>query len=227
MGNARRELALLEPVLLAGVAWALHGLLRAMGAPLALGAMATLVLLVPCTWLLHRRGVSWGELGFKRITRYGRTIAWAIGLFLVLMLLPALVTAPLAFLLALPPRHLEVFADLRGNLPLFLVTLVTVGWGAAAFGEELVFRGFIFRRLIDAFGGTRLGVTGALALQAGLFALGHLYLGPRGVLDAACVGLVSGAAYLANGRDLWPLIIAHGLVDTVGITALYLGATHG
>jgi uncharacterized protein len=219
--------ALLEVALIATVAWALHEGLRAAGAPMALGAMGTLVMLIPCTWLLYRRDVNWGDLGFKRVTRYGRTVAWTIGLFVILMLIPMLVSAPLARLLALPPRQMAMFADLRGNLPLYLVTLIAVGWGPAAFGEELVFRGFVFRRLNDAFGSTRLGIICALALQAGLFALGHLYLGPRGVLDAGLVGLVSGAAYLANGRDLWPLIIAHGLIDTMGLTLLYLGAMHG
>jgi len=32
--------------------------------------------------------------------------------------------------------------------------------------------------------------------------------------------------YLADGRNLWPLIVAHGLVDTVNLTLLHLGAVH-
>lgn len=227
MGSSPRGGPLLETALVVGIAGILHEGLRAVGVPLALGAMATLVMLIPCTWLLHRRGVTWGDLGFKQVTHYGRTVLWALGLFVILMLIPALLTAPLARLLALPPPQLAMLANLKGNLPLYLLTLIAVGWGAAAFGEELVFRGFIFRRLTDAFGGTPLGVTCALAIQAGLFALGHLYLGPSGVLNAGFVGLISGAAYLVNGRDLWPLIVAHGLVDTVGITTLFLGVAHG
>jgi uncharacterized protein len=227
VGDSRRGQSLLEVALVAGIALALHEGLRALGVPMALGAMATLVMLIPCTWLLHRRDVDWGDLGFKRPTHFGRTALWALGLFVTLMLIPALLTAPLASYLALPPQQLTALGDLRGNLPLYLVTLIADGWAAAAFGEELIFRGFIFRRLTDAFGGTSPGVIGALVIQAALFALGHHYLGPRGVLNAGFVGLISGAAYLANGRDLWPLIVAHGLVDTVGLTVLFLGASHG
>jgi membrane protease YdiL (CAAX protease family) len=49
-----------------------------------------------------------------------------------------------------------------------------------AFGEEMVYRGFILGRLMYAFGGNRLGKSAALILQTVLFALGHTYPGPRG-----------------------------------------------
>jgi hypothetical protein len=122
---------------------------------------------------------------------------------------------------------MEAFAHMQGHVGLYLVMLIPVGWGAAAFGEEMIYRGYIFRRLMYAFGGNNLAVAFALVAQTLLFALGHLYLGPRGMLNAALVGLTSGVAYLANGRVLWPLIIAHGLVDSVALTALYLGMAHG
>jgi membrane protease YdiL (CAAX protease family) len=48
--------------------------------------------------------------------------------------------------------------------------------------------------------------------QAALFGAVHAYLGPRGVVNAAAIGLVAGGAYLADGRNPWPLVIAHGLV---------------
>ena len=39
-------------------------------------------------------------------------------------------------------------------------------------------------------------------------------------------GILSGGAYIADRRMLWPLIFAHAAVDTLGLTALYLGAGH-
>jgi membrane protease YdiL (CAAX protease family) len=65
-----------------------------------------------------------------------------------------------------------------------------------------------------------------LVVQALLFGLGHVYLGPRGVMNAAAIGLVMGGVYWASGRNLWPLIIAHGLVDSVSLTVLRLGVAH-
>ena len=221
-----RRSAVAEAVLVAGLIWILHAGARAHGVPVPWSTMATVLTLVACTWLLHRRGTSWGALGFGRPTHYCKIAAWALGLFAVQMVAPALLN-PLANALGLPPPRMEIFGQLKGNLGLYLVMLIPVGWGAAAFGEELVYRGFIFRRLMDALGPSALGVVGALISQSALFALGHLYLGPRGMLNAGVLGLLSGAAYLANGRNIWPLVIAHGLVDSVALTMIYLGIAHG
>jgi CAAX protease family protein len=106
------------------------------------------------------------------------------------------------------------------------VLLLPLGWGTAAFGEELIYRGFLNTRLSVAFGGGRSAVALAAVGQALLFGLGHTYLGPLGVMNATAIGLVSGGVYLAGDRNLWPVIIAHGLVDSVGITTLYLGLAH-
>jgi membrane protease YdiL (CAAX protease family) len=67
----------------------------------------------------------------------------------------------------------------------------------------------------------------AALCQALLFGLAHAYLGPRGVLNASAIGLVSAGVFLADGRNLWPLIVAHGLVDTVGLTLIRFGVGHG
>ncbi len=227
MSNDSRLRAFADSAVVAGSGWALHAAMRALAAPVALNAMMTFVVLLLCTWLLRRRGESWAAVGFKRPTRYGHTVAWGLGLFAVQMLAPALLTGPIANLFGLAPQNLAAFANLKGNTALYLMMLLPVGWGAAAFGEEMIDRGFIMNRLMYAFGGNRLGLTCALVCQAVLFALAHHYLGPRGMLNAGVLGLLSGAAYFANGRDLWPLIIAHGLVDTMGLTVLFLGLSHG
>lgn len=49
--------------------------------------------------------------------------------------------------------------------------------------------------------------------------------GPTGVANIFVLALVFGAVYLRSGRNLWPLIAAHGIIDTVGITLIYLGRT--
>jgi membrane protease YdiL (CAAX protease family) len=44
-----------------------------------------------------------------------------------------------------------------------------------------------------------------------------------GILDDTVAGLVLGAAYLASGRNLWAPILAHGVIDTIGIVFVYFG----
>lgn len=88
-------------------------------------------------------------------------------------------------------------------------------------------RGFLNTRLRAVFGSGRVAVALAAVGQAVLFGMGHAYLGPRGILNAAAIGLVAAGVYVADGGNLWPLIVAHGMVDSVGITLLHLGVKDG
>jgi uncharacterized protein len=56
-----------------------------------------------------------------------------------------------------------------------------------------------------------------------LFGYGRYYKGPAGVLDSGVAGLILGTAYLLSGRDLWVPILAHGLIDTVGVISVFFG----
>jgi membrane protease YdiL (CAAX protease family) len=62
----------------------------------------------------------------------------------------------------------------------------------------------------------------AVVLQALLFGLSHYKQGQTGVLLACVVGLVCGIFY-ARGCNLWPLIVCHGLLDTLSLVGLYAG----
>src|ERR1700759_4090454 len=160
----RRLTALSESALVATLMWGLHALLRSLGAPVALGAPATLFTLATCTWLLRRRSERWRDLGLYRPIPWRRTILWTIALFAAEMLLPALLVRPLADSLGFGPPRFDAFADAKGNLGVYLLLLVPVGWGAAAFGEELIYRGFILGKLAQALGGTKLAQACALLL---------------------------------------------------------------
>ncbi len=60
--------------------------------------------------------------------------------------------------------------------------------------------------------------------QAALFATLHLYQGTFGFVTAGLFALLFGVAYLATGRNLWPLIVAHGTWNSIGIKNVYLSA---
>jgi CAAX protease family protein len=191
-----------------------------------IGAVAVIFGVTLATVLLTSRGESWRTIGWRRPDHLGRAAIWALGTFLVLMVALPTLLEPLAGALALPPQHLERLGDLRSDTTRFLVLLFPLGWGTAAFGEELLYRGFFNTRLARTLGGGRVAVAAGALGQAVFFGLAHLYLGPRGILNAFAIGLVSATVYLKDGKNLWPLIVAHGLVDTVGLTAIRLGLGH-
>jgi membrane protease YdiL (CAAX protease family) len=214
--------ALLEVLAVIVVFYALHVLLRVLDLGVAVGTLAILPTLALATWLLGRRRLTWSAIGFTKPPSVRWLAGWTVALFLAEMAAP-LVVQPLVRAFDLPPQDLSLFTALKGNTTLYLVMLIPVSWGMAAFGEELLYRGFINSRLTDALGGTTLASGLAILFQALLFASGHAYLGARGILNAGVLALVAGVGYLACGRNLWPLILAHALVDSFAMTMLYLG----
>ena len=121
-----------------------------------------------------------------------------------------------------PHLDAETFAAVKGNLALYLMILPCV-WLFAAFGEEFFYRGYLLNRLAELMGGTRAAWGFAIVGQAIVFALGHWYQGPVGMVPIGVGAVISGIATTAWGRNLWPAIVAHGLTDTLGFTMLYLG----
>jgi uncharacterized protein len=111
---------------------------------------------------------------------------------------------------------------ITGNIKAALIALVLV-WTFAAFGEEIGFRGYLLTRAADLGERTTPAYWIGIVFVAILFGYGHYYKGPAGILNSGVAGLVLGAAYMLSGRNLWTCILAHGFIDTVGVTALFFG----
>jgi len=122
------------------------------------------------------------------------------------------------------PRDLSRFATLIGNLPQFLYVMPLV-WISAAFGEEFLYRGFILENVRRILGGGNRAMVAAIIDQAVLFGGDHAYQGPVGMIPIGVGGIVYGLLYWAGGRCLWPLILGHGVVDTIGFTIIFKGET--
>ena len=73
---------------------------------------------------------------------------------------------------------------------MYLWMLIPVSWGSAAFGDELLVRGFMQYRLTGI-----MGVRAAVVLQALIFALAHFYQGLAGMINVFFVGLILDARF--------------------------------
>ena len=195
-----------------------QGLLAFLITPLK---MLCLVLLA--TLRLRARGETWRGVGLARAPAgrvAARVVLGYIGLaciggFLNLVVLPRLGFAP--------GSSVAAFASLEGDTATYVYWLV-IAWTSAAIGEELLFRGFIQSRLEILFGASRGALIGALLVQALIFGFGHGYQGVAGVTVTSAAGLVLGAVRLAGRGNLVACIVLHGLIDTISLTAVYLGA---
>lgn len=109
-----------------------------------------------------------------------------------------------------------------GSLPMLLVWL-TAAWTLAAFGEEMLYRGYLQNRVEDLIPNAPFKfILGALT-NALLFGLAHAYQGWAGAATSVLFGLVLSAVYRWGGRNLWACILFHGVFDTPGLIFIYLG----
>ena len=75
---------------------------------------------------------------------------------------------PLIVLLTGKPIDLSQFAPIKGNVFLLVLFLVLV-WTLAAFGEELVYRGYLMNRVAELAGGSSRAWTLSLVVVSVLF----------------------------------------------------------
>jgi membrane protease YdiL (CAAX protease family) len=200
----------------------LGGNLRILGGPITyLGLTISLVILWIVSWL---RGIRWSYFGLIRPKSWFRTTLQSLGVALAVLLTVKLIINPL--MNAIPNagfQDLSRFDYLHGDLPNLIIMLVNI-WITAAFLEEFLFRGYLMNRLIDLMGSqTTLAWVIALVGQAIIFGLVHAYQSPIGMFKVGLIGLVFGASFLVTGRNLWPLILAHGWIDSLDMVSHYFG----
>ena len=179
---------------------------------------------IAATLMMRQSGETWRDLGLRSASSWGGLFKGA-GMVVLVFVLSAVMSALVQFVL-LPALGLPVQRTLPdvSTLTLYLIMMALV-WTTNSFGEEMVFRGFLMSRFAQIFGGSRGAWILAAFAQALIFGLGHAYQGIAGIIITGVVGLVFGLSYLLARRNLWPLIIAHALINTWGLTALHLQAT--
>jgi membrane protease YdiL (CAAX protease family) len=172
-------------------------------------------------------GERWTEYGLKSMKSLWRLLATAV-LLVGVYLAYAILLEPVvdAFVLANfggdKTAAANTFKDVVGDFSLFLYVLPFI-WLFGAFGEEFFYRGFLMTKIARGLGESRAAWIVAVILQALIFGLAHAYQGPVGIVGTGMTGLIYGFATLVCGRSLWPAILAHGAIDTLGFTLLYLG----
>ena len=93
----------------------------------------------------------------------------------------------------------------------------------AAFGEEMAFRGHVMRRVMDLVGATRPALAFAVAISSVLFGLAHAYQGPVGMIATGLIGVLIALICIYHRRNLWAVILCHGLVDSFSLSLIYFG----
>lgn len=120
------------------------------------------------------------------------------------------------------PIDYSSFAQLKGNLPAFLITLLVV-WATAGFGEEIIFRGYFMRQFVKFFGESKVSIVLNIVLITGFFGFMHSQQGITGQLVTWIVGALLALIFYLRKYDLWFIIAVHGFFNTIALTCIYFG----
>jgi membrane protease YdiL (CAAX protease family) len=158
-------------------------------------------------WFLRIRGWTLEKLGLA-VTLRGT----GIGLVLLVGTYAVIYALQRAAQAALPvdmPAAFQAYPGAAADISMNLVFLVSTVNGIF---EEVFVAGYI----ISAITPVR-GMWTAINVSTGIRLLYHLYQGPIGILSVVPTGLIFGYVY-ARTRQLWPLILAHVLMDIIGLS---------
>jgi membrane protease YdiL (CAAX protease family) len=165
-----------------------------------------------------RARVAWSDIGFSRPRSWFVTIALGFAIGIALRFVMKALVMPLLGAPAANPAY-HFIAHNPQVLPGMILTMIFV----AGFGEEILYRGYIFERLRRLLGNGRGASIAILALTSALFAAAHIHeQGLAGAEQSMITGLVFGTIYLLTG-SLWMSIVAHATFDLAAVAIIYLG----
>jgi uncharacterized protein len=166
-------------------------------------------------WMRLSR-TPWREIGYVRPGSWIATVAGGTVFGIALKLLLKTIVMPL--LGADPINHAyHYLAGNRAAIPFTLFTMIV----AAGWGEETVFRGYLFERLGKLLGSGVAAKIAIVLITSVWFGLGHYSVqGLAGAEQATIVGLVYGAIFATSGR-IWMLMIAHAAFDLTAYAIIY------
>lgn len=171
--------------------------------------------------LLWRRKETWRSIGLLPRGGVGWTLARA-GEFGLLILVTGAVAIGAVTALGYPPSQSSVLENQPQEFTAFLLDILIGVWLGAAIGEEIFFRGFLLTKFQQLFGGGRFALFLAMAAQAAWFGAGHASQGIGGIAVTGAIGFAIAVYYVTRARrSLVPLIIGHGLVNTVTLSINY------
>jgi len=181
------------------------------------------IYLLPLAWLsLWIRGLRWRDVGLVRYENWRKTLLLG-GLWgAVIELFELFVSQPLLMRWTGRAPDLELFRALHWNFKWTMIAIVGA-WTLAAFGEEMVYRGYLMNRVAGVLRSTRAAWLFSVLLVSLFFGASHLDQGITGQLENFLDGLLLGAIYLAYDRSLSVPIVAHGVTDTIDLLLIFTG----
>ncbi len=170
---------------------------------------------------MKARGIRWADLGLCRPKNIKTTaiatvsiLGLAVGSIVVFQIISEQLLPEIA-----PDTSNESavhkFGDLKGNWTLFFAIIPLI-W-LESFLEEVLDRGFLMNWIERMLSSNVVATVLAVVLQAMIFGFRHSHDLSERSITVGLIGLAMGIGYVAFGRNLWPLIIAHCTLNTMSM----------
>ena len=173
------------------------------------GVIAGWLFLLPVLLLCIRKG-SFREIGFQRPASWPRTLGLGLAIGVAAQLVFAIIVDPLLGRLVGSPVDLSSLDGMRGN-PLNFIIMLAVGWVIGGFLEEMLFRGYLLRRIQHVFGDPPWVSLLAVVLTSTAFGMAHGYQDTAGMISTGLMGALLGGLFVWGGCKLWLPILVHGI----------------
>ncbi|MFC4096432.1 CPBP family intramembrane glutamic endopeptidase [Euzebyella saccharophila] len=169
------------------------------------------------------KGKPFSALGFYRDKFTGKNllflpplVAFGLFIFYVFALVPGIE------MLTGVPIDYSSMDQVKGNLTTTLIWLLLV-WATAAFGEEIIFRGYFMRQFVKFFGDSQISLIFNIIIFSSFFGYMHMQQGITGQIVAGTTGALLCIIFYLREYDLWFNVMVHGFFNTLGILSFYFG----
>ncbi len=210
-GAGRLRISIQMASIIAALLIVLAGTAIVGGVAVPVGAILALV------WVRLTR-TPWQDVGYARPRSWIAAVAGGFALGIAFKFLMKAIVMPL--LGADPVNHaFHYLAGNRAMLPAAIWMMFVAG-----FGEETVFRGFLFERLGKLLGESIAAKVAIVVLTSAVFGAAHYQLqGVAGVEQATIFGIVLGTIY-AITRRVALVMCAHAAFDLTALAMIYWNA---
>lgn len=185
------------------------------------GLFWSLTTLLFASWRMQARGITWKDLGLCKPKNYQSALFATIFIFAFAIISIIIFDASKEQLgLEVAADHsnetaVSKFGDLHGNWLLFF-SIIPFIWLESML-EEVLDRGFLMNWIEKMLSNTLFATIFAVIVQAALFGFRHSYDLSERSITVGLIGLAMGIGYIAFGRNLWPLILAHCVLNTMSM----------
>lgn len=196
------------------------------GKYLPIGSYSTFgsaIIVIVLIYLLGKlEGETFIERSFVNPDKWGREWVSALVKSCLILIASAYILFPFIDIILDNTPDYSAFKILEGNISLLIIQLIIV-WTIVAFGEEIIFRGFLMGRIKKIVGNKRLGQFLNVIISSSIFGFLHSYQGLSGQIFTGLIGVFLAINFIYKEYNLWQNILIHGFIDTIAMILFFYG----